>query len=391
MDSDTFDKCRLYLSDSMRRGKEMRLRNFGFAALTVVAVSSAFAADRGDSGVKVNALVDGYYQYNFNKPPVSTDLVGSSQSAYRQDSRGHRQFDLNQARVGVSKGGTAGFDLQVGMGTQLQVLNTVDSARSAAYQYIRKATVNVNHDRMSFAFGRFDTDFGYERIDSVDNMNYSRSFAHSNDRPLYLTGLLFGYDFGNGFSTKLAVANGVNRFTDNNRAPSYMAQVNYGAGETTVGLHYVGGPETGKNSADWRHNVNLNAKHNYSKTLLTGGEFMFTQGVNEFVGTDIFGNVYKTSTRFGVALYGSVSVLEDHWDSLRAEWYSDRQGYVAQTNSGTRYFTVTGTHRYKYTQNLSVWGEVRWDNANADRYRNSNGDFNKNNQFTLLAAATYSI
>jgi hypothetical protein len=40
---------------------------------------------------------------NFNRPGLSTDLVNAPQNAFRYNDRGHNQFNLNQAAVGLKK------------------------------------------------------------------------------------------------------------------------------------------------------------------------------------------------------------------------------------------------------------------------------------------------
>lgn len=375
----------------------MNICKLSLTALAVVSsVNASFAAD---TGVKVNAFIDTNYQYNFNRPSTSTSPATTPQNLLRQNDRAHRQFDISQARIGVSKAAApVGFDLQLGVGSQLVTINTVDGSTDNAYRLIRKATLNVEQNKFMLNVGRFDADFGMERIDSVDNFNYSRSLIFSSTQPLFFTGAIAGYDFGGGFTAQVGVANGVNRFADNNVSLTYIGKAAYNTGNTNFGVSYVAGAENASNGKAYRHSVNLNAKHSYSSTLSTGAELNFVRGENELVQaasatgvTPVVLENRKNATRLGAAAYAQMSMFSDQLEALRVEWLSDREGTVGLNNGGTRYFSTTATHRYKHTQNLSFWGEVRWDTANSDRFYDGENAKNRNNQVTALVAGTYNI
>ncbi len=377
----------------------------GIAALSSTSMSYAAPEHKtnNDSGVKVNAYIDANYGFNIQRkgdgggPGSSDNPATNPQNNLRWNDVGHRQFDLGQARVGVSKAAApVGFDVQVGFGTQISRLNGVGTgspsvlgtvpASSNVYNYLRRATANLKHGSMTMALGRFDTEFGLEKIDSALNWNYSRSFIFSNQHPKFMNGALVGYEMGD-LRFSFAVSNGVNRYYDNNHGMALMGKVDWESGTTSAGIHYIATPENNGNSKEWRHYVNLNAKHEYSKTLWVGAEGNFFKGMN----VPASATINKNAITAGVALYGNVSLMADHWEALRAEWFSDREGVVGLNNGGTRYWTLTGTHRYNYSENLSFWGEVRWDNANSDRFLDNSNALTKNNMVTLLVAGTYAL
>ena len=380
----------------------MKRQKLGILALLSFAcASAAFAADglpapgklTIGSDVRVNVLLDAYYQYNFSKPPVATGTATASnpvtnpQITNRSYDRVHRQFNLNEATVGFSHNANpVGFNVRLGTGTQMEVLNGSDST----YRNVRDANMTWADHGMSFTVGRFDSGFGLEGDDSVDNWNYSRSLSYTLLEPAFLTGVKGSYDLGGGLTVTIGGANGVNRFVDNNRGGTYTLQVVHSAKETEMGMSYFTGPEQSLKSSDWRHHINVYGKHEYNSTTNVGFDATMLIGVNETV-SGTAGAPTKNAMRWAAGLYGNHSFWADHWCAVRAEFLQDKQGAVFVDGGGTRMWSFTATHRYMVTRNLSVWAEARWDNSNYGKFVNQDGGTTKTNQVTALVAATFAI
>lgn len=375
----------------------IRKINFLVVALAVVS-QSAFAeipapGKLSVGGVSLNAFVDSNYMYNFNKPSNSLDTILTGQNSYRAYDRAHHQFTLNQARVGMSgKSGATAFDLQLGFGSQLSVLNTVDGAVDTTFQNVRRATVSHNLGGVTFTLGRMDANFGLERIDSIDNWNYGRSMAFATMNPKFYNGLKAGYEMG-AWDFSVGVANGADRTIDNNRGKTFSAAVNYGAGaKTSVGVNYVAGSEKASDSLKWRHHFGLNAKHAYSDKFALALDGTFVTGMDEALSTNTaVTNVRGTARRYSAALYGNASFLSKHWNTLRFEWLRDEDGAITRMRQSNTFFNTTLTHRYTVTENLSYWAEVRWDHANRNAFYNQSANLQRDNQVTILVAGTFHI
>lgn len=393
----------------------MNMKNVGVAAL--VGVAWAGFAQAADSlpapgkltvgGVKVHALVDTYYQYNFSQPGLTapntaqSSLAITPQASLRAYDRGNRQFDINQATVGLSyDANPVGFDVRVGMGTQLEVLNAdtrnADSASTASgstFEHIRRATMTWKPNMFSLTVGRYDAEFGLERIDSVDNWNYGRSLQFAQAQPKFYTGLLAGFELTKEWNLNLGYSNGVNRYLDNNKTGSYLAQLSYRADRYSAGLSYNASPERFDRATDFNHYLNAHVKYDVSDSLGVAGEATYTVGKDNTVGTDSFGRaILKNPTRIGASALGHVSFLDSHWETLRVEYYNDKDGFDTLRAEGSNIWAFTLTHRYMVSKNMSLWAETRFDHSNRDVFVNNDLSSNKRNtQWTALAAGTFNI
>lgn len=386
----------------------MMTKKLGYVALlSVVSASAAMAADSLPApgkltvgGVKIRALVDTYYQYNFNRPGLSATSAGASvgqsgtpQASFRAYDSVHRAFDVNQASVGLSyDAAPVGFDVRLGVGSQLERLNASHGTAETSYEDVRAATATWKPGKFHMSVGRYDVDFGLERIDSVDNWNYGRSLIFTHNSPRFMTGLNMGYDFGSGMSVMFGYGNGVDRYVDNNKSGSYLGKFKYEMGNTSFGLSYLMSPERYDLGTQFRHYVGLNATHKYSDNFHVGFEGSFVRGQQELVGSNTNGTARREGTStYGAALYGAGSFFKDNWEALRVEWLQDADGRITQRAAGTTFWSFTGTHRYKVSQNMSIWGEARWDYANRARFVNQALQNTRDNQVTLTAAATFNI
>jgi hypothetical protein len=382
---------------------------FGIAALVSIAWMGSAQADSLPApgkatvgGIKVHGLVDTYYGYSFNRPStsgsdatgVTVGQSGQPQATLRAYDTASRQFAINQATVGLSADANpVGFDVRLGVGNQLEILNANAGTSESTIKHLRKATVSWAPGAFSMVAGRMDADFGFERIDSVDNWNYGRSMLFVYNQPKFFTGLKLGYDFG-AVDVSLAYLNGVDKYTDNNQQGSYQAQVNWAASsKTTFNASYLVGPERYNLGRELRHYLNVNGKHWYSDTFALGADLNFTRGRNELIRNSTTLGMRRESTNwYGLALYAHASFMADHWDTVRFEWLHDEMGVIDIQDRGNNYLNTTFTHKYMVSKNLSLLGELRWDHAVRNAYVNSARDpYTRNNQVTLLAAATFNI
>jgi hypothetical protein len=97
-------------------------------------------------------------------------------------------------------------------------------------------------------FGKFDTIYGAEVAESQDNINYTRGVLYWFAQPAFHTGLRFTGDFGEAFTLKAMLVNGINNSVDNNFGKTFGVQgtLNLKSGDASLGsiaLGYLVGPE----------------------------------------------------------------------------------------------------------------------------------------------------
>jgi hypothetical protein len=149
------------------------------AAQTVPPTASAVVAYL-PQGVTINALLDGYYEYNFNSPVGRVNEL----RAYDVSSN---SFSLNQADLVIERAAdpAAGqrlglrLDLQFGQATSTLQGNPANELRPEVYRNIFQAYgtyVLPVAAGLTVDFGKFASSLGLEGNYTKDQLNYSRSF-----------------------------------------------------------------------------------------------------------------------------------------------------------------------------------------------------------------------
>lgn len=359
--------------------------------------SSAFAAsvpvpggiDLG-KGFKAHAYVDTYYQYNFNKTPISESPATTPQVNYRFHDRAHNQFQLNNATIGFSHSADpVGFVAEVGFGPLMDALNLTGPADTTVDRtnvYIRRAHLEWKRGGYTLQVGRIDAGFGLEDINAANNWNYSRSLQFALFQPKFVTGINNMYRSDAGFYATLGVFNGIDRFTDNNRGKTWATKLGYAKDKLDVGVSYFTGPENDARSGDWRHVVGAHAKYMLGEKAGVGFETSGSFGDREQINS---AGLRSSAQQYGVSLLGNVELIENNTDSLRVEWMKDDDGAGTLIPGTTDLWSITLTHRLWVNPNLSFWLEGRYDDADRKAFSNKTGALDEENQFTATLAATY--
>ena len=142
------------------------------------------------ASLNLKAFVDGYYNYNFNQPRPRV----SSLRAFDGPSN---QFALNLIELTLAKSPDAtnsrlGFNLTLGYGNAMNVVNSTDPGGLGFAQYLKEAYFSYLAPvgkGLLFDFGKFVTQHGAEVIESKDNWNYSRGLLFTYAIPFYHFGL----------------------------------------------------------------------------------------------------------------------------------------------------------------------------------------------------------
>jgi hypothetical protein len=166
-----------------------------------------------------NVTLDGYYNYNFNRPVGGINLL----RAYDVQSN---SFSLNQAAIvienapNLEKGKRYGLrlDLQYGQATETVQGNAANEPRPQAYRPVWQAYGTYIFDvgkGLTVDFGKFAGSLGYETNYTKDNFNYSRAYFF-NFLPFYHFGFRTTYPVSKKVSVTHWLVNGVQQSEDFN-------------------------------------------------------------------------------------------------------------------------------------------------------------------------------
>lgn len=166
-----------------------------------------------------NVTLDGYYNYNFNRPVGGVNLL----RAYDVQSN---SFSLNQAALVIERAPNleAGrrwgvrLDLQYGQATETVQGSAANEPRPQAYRPIWQAYGTYVFDvgkGLTIDFGKFAGALGYETNYTKDNFNYSRAYFF-NFLPFYHVGVRSSYAINDKLTLTHWLVNGVQQSEDFN-------------------------------------------------------------------------------------------------------------------------------------------------------------------------------
>jgi hypothetical protein len=224
--------------------------------------SEAQAAPPTDNpwrNVKFGATFEGYYQYNWNRPPDRTVVL----RAY--DTRGNT-FGIQQVAVVVDAAPDADLgrryglrvDLQFGQATETVQGSPANEPRPNVYRNVWQAygtyVFPVTENGLTADFGKFASMLGYETNYAKDNQAFSRAYLF-NFLPFYHSGLRLTLPATDKVSVLYMLTNGIqqteefNDFKSNHFAaivkpiPTVTWTVNYYFGQEQPDSGEPGGPD----------------------------------------------------------------------------------------------------------------------------------------------------
>ncbi len=198
-------------------------------------------------GATINLNLDGYYDYNFNRPTGGTNLL-------RAYDRSSNSFSLNQAgiilerAVDVSKGLRFGgrLDLLFGQATETLQGSPANERRPEVYRHVFQAYgtyVAPVGKGLTVDFGKFASSFGIENNYTKDQLNYSRSYWY-NFLLFYHMGFRATYPVTDKVNLSYWVVNGLNQSEDFNGFKSQAVLLNFNPTSTvSTNVNYFNGQE----------------------------------------------------------------------------------------------------------------------------------------------------
>lgn len=365
----------------------------------------------------LGAFVDSYYGLNFSSPKPQT---GRNRFRAYDPSNG---FALAAAGVDIAFDGEHfGGTLALRMGPSAEAVAGDDA--DLGLEHVKQAYATWrpggSAGSLSLDFGKFDTIYGAEVVESHLNFNYTRGLLHWLAQPAFHTGLRATYEVSPQFWMTGLIVNGWNNSADNNAGKSFGLQLSTSMpsasdpeGPPLVDAHlgYLVGPEqvdfglvpcpTGTfdpdepgcndenpensalvvrdagdaNSVDgFRHLIDLIVSINPSRRLALllnadlGLEGVRDGDVNSEELSDFSGQMW-----WGIAAMGRYQVDNAWAAALRAEIYSDPDARA--TDDGDPYrtgvedltlYSATLTLEYVPVANLILRLDARADLANED-------------------------
>ena len=338
------------------------------AAPAAAAAAPAAAPVWSVGPIDFSGLVDGYYNYNANHPPVSS--YGNQLRNFDFDANA---FSLNMAKLSMSHDpDPIGFRVDLGFGKAFDFI----LANEPSFKHLEQAYVSVKPAKakgFEADFGEFVTSAGAEVIETKDNWNYSRSLLFSYAIPYFHVGLRTSMPLTKSFTGGVQVVNGWNNFTDNNSGKTIGLTGSYVKPKFTWSQNYYTGPENTGTNKGFR---NL-----FDTTLLLTPTAKFNAYINyDFVqnrnaapvldntGAAIPGSYQTTnlSKLQGIAVAARYQATGTMALAGRYEYVADNSGPGASIGTGAiqDLDEVTVTGEYKVPQGMLMRVEYRRDGSN---------------------------
>jgi hypothetical protein len=189
------------------------------AASVLTAPSAAPGTSGADflHGTTINAMLDGYYEYNLNAPVGRVNYL-------RAFDVSSNSFSLNQADLFVENAPTADrpyglrLDLQFGQATSTLQGNPANELRPEVYRNVFQAYgtyVFPVANGWTVDFGKWASSLGFEGNYTKDQLNYSRSFWFDY-LPFYHMGLRSKLAINDEVAVNVWITNGANQTEANN-------------------------------------------------------------------------------------------------------------------------------------------------------------------------------
>ncbi len=336
----------------------------------------------------ISGSIDTYFRTSLN-----TDNQGSF-SAPGSSFANLSGFSLGMANVIFSyEGENAGFvaDLVFGpRGTDAVFGSPLYSSTAPILNQLY--TYWSPGESLTFTLGNFNTFLGYEVISPAGNFHYSTSYMFSYG-PFSHTGLKADIDLGGGLSLMGAIMNPTD-LTEFNPVNTYTLGLQLGyetdAGGTWLNAQFGdqdGNPDDDDVIEETNNlfQVDLTTGYNLSESFYLGFNTSY-----QVTGTEVEG--VDPGSFFGVALYPNVTLSESFALGLRAEYFSESNGYLGaipldpSTGDGNvMAFTLSSNHTIG---NLRFIPEIRADLFSDDFI--DDGD-TKSSMLSFLLAAVYSF
>lgn len=348
---------------------------------------SLAAAAVADTAIKVTfgGFVDGYYAYDFNRPP-SIDRSYTTQPAR------HNEFNINLAFVEAKVDGTrvhGRLALQAGTSVQSNYAGepTVGSVSgSSLSRHIQEAFAGYRvADKLWIDGGIFFSHIGNETWISRDNWTYSRSFV-ADYTPYYETGVRAVWQATNKFTVTGVVVNGWQNISETNSDKAVGLRLDYALSPTVTASYdnFFGNeqPDTARSRLRILNEALLKAQVTSAFGIELTADYGL-QGRANGNGNDAF---YIGAVVGRYALSSKVAL------NGRVEYFSDRNSVLTTVPAGANGFRSGGASigvdvipQSRLMWRTELRGFTARDHVFPDR--SSSDPFSKNDGFVVTSLA----
>jgi Putative beta-barrel porin-2, OmpL-like. bbp2 len=337
--------------------------------------------------VKLGVTLEGFYQYNWNRPYDRINLL----RAY--DTRAN-VFSIQQTAIviesapAVDQGRRFGarVDLQFGQATETVQGSAANEPRPDVYRHVWQAygTYVFPVGRgLQMDFGKFASSLGYETNYAKDNNHFSRAYLF-NFLPFYHSGLRATLPVSDHVTLMYMLTNGIQQTEDfNNFKSNHVAAIVKPTSALTWTLNYYAGQEQPDGGEP-------EGPDGYFKVFDTYVAWTATPALS--VGLDVnyvTNEVNKADEALalqGTGLYARYQVSSPAALSLRYERLDDEGlfGGIEQVLHG-----LTATAEYKLAEGFLVRGEFRRDWSNERFFTGPRPDDRRDYQNTALVGLVW--
>jgi hypothetical protein len=343
-------------------------------------------------GVNLTGLVDAYYGYNANHPPLGVANVGNTATEPFQFTNG--QFSLNLLELQLDKvpdkSSPLGFRVALGFGQAINAVNNTsfEVAKGSSFnvqQYLKEGYLSYMvpvGKGIQLDAGKFVTPAGAEVIETNQNWNYSRSLLFTYAIPYYHMGLRAKYTFNDKWSVTGFATNGWNNVVATNTGKTGGLNIGWNATKKwTITETYLAGPRdlfgTG-NNGPWNH---------LSDTVIayTPNAKLSLQANVDYDRQEGYPVAQKSADYSGIAAYAKYAFNPKVAVAGRYEYFNDHDGLATTPGiinpfllgKGQHLNEFTGTIERKIAGHLISRLEYRHDDSNQSFFQRGSSSFVK--------------
>lgn len=328
--------------------------------------------------ISITGSVDGYYRYNF-------DDAGNNNLTSFTNSQ--NSFELGMASVRGDhsfKKGSVVVDL--GFGRRAAEFSYNDSSTKNNLFALKQVYLTYQAcSNAKFTIGKWGTHVGYEVLDAYANRIYSMDYMFSFG-PFFHTGLKVDITLNPSWSLMLGVSNPTDFSTTISSTKVAIAQLGYATKDSKwkgylnyQGYYGVSTPTTLNTGTSY-----VLAKSMSQADLVINGTLSTKVGIG-FNGTYQSLDLGSTHSWYGIAGYLNYDPNTKLGYTLRAEYFSDKDGVKINTGIGANIVDITLSGNWKLDNCLTIIPELRVDNSSTDGLFLKDGGSTKNTVSALLA------
>jgi hypothetical protein len=337
--------------------------------------------------VKLGVTLEGFYQYNWNRPYDRVNLLRAYDT--RSNVFGIQQTAIvieSAPAVGQGRRFGARVDLQFGQATETVQGSAANEPRPDVYRHIWQAygTYVVPVGRgLQLDFGKFASSLGYETNYAKDNNHFSRAYLF-NFLPFYHSGLRATLPVSDEITLMYMLTNGIQQTEDfNDFKSNHVAAIVKPTSAVTWTLNYYAGQEQPDGGEP-------EGPDGYFKVLDTYVAWTATPALSFGLDANYVTNeVRKDDDALalqGTGVYARYQISSPAAVSVRYERLDDEGlfGGIDQVLHG-----LTATAEYKLAEGFLVRGEFRRDWSNERFFTGPRPDERRDHQNTALVGLVW--